>query len=192
MNSKPILLAALGALAINAAPALAEGPDYDYLEFRYAETELDAGSFDVEGDGFVANGSFEFAETVHLFVGYDTLEFDDNVELDTLILGAGLAVPLSNRTDLVFRGGFVDASFETPFFEDDDDGYFMSAGVRSMVTPDIELYGDWRRIDLDNSGDENATTIGGDFFVTDTLAVGPSITWIDDTTTWTLGAKLYF
>lgn len=192
MQRRLLTAAATGALALAAVPASADGLSYSYIEPRWAETELDDGTFDVEGDGFLINGSLEFSETVHLFVGYDSLEFDDNVKVSTRFIGGGLAVPLSPSADLVFRGGFAEAEFETPFFRDEDDGTFLSAGARVLVTPEIELYGDYRRLDLDDAADEDSTTVGLEFYASPTFSVGPSVTWIDDVTTWTLGGRIYF
>lgn len=191
-HKKYPLAALLGALALATAPATAGDLRYSYLEARYAEAELDDDVFDIDGDGLVLNGSLEFSQTVHLFVGYDKLEFDDNVDVSTRLIGGGLVFPVSPQADIVLRAGFAEASFETPFFEDEDDGHFVSAGFRALVTPDIELFGDYRALRLDNAGDENSTTLGLDFYASDDLAVGPSVTWIDDTTIWSLGAKFYF
>lgn len=192
MRHRLFSAAATGVLALSAGAASADGLSYSYLEPRWAETELDDGTFDVEGDGFVFNGSLEFSETVHLFVGFDKLEFDDNVEVSTRLVGGGLSVPLSPRADLVFRGGFAEAEFETPFFSDEDDGTFVSAGARVLVTPDIELYGDYRKLYLDNIDDEESTTLGLEFYASESFSVGPSVTWVDDVTTWTLGGRIYF
>ncbi len=193
MNRRLLRAAATGALALAAGQAAAaDDLSYSYIEPRWAETELDDGTFDVEGDGFLINGSLEFSETVHLFIGYDRLEFDDNVDVSTRLIGGGLAVPLSRSADLVFRGGFAEAEFETPFFSDEDDGTFLSAGARVLVTPDIELYGDYRKLSLDDAADEESTTIGLEFYASDSFSVGPSITWVDDVTTYTLGGRIYF
>ena len=192
MRQRLFSAAATGVLALSAGAASADGLSYSYLAPRWAETELEDDTFDIEGDGFVFNGSLEFSETVHLFVGYENLEFDDNVDVSTRLIGGGLAVPLSSRADLVFRGGFVDAEFETPFFNEDDEGTFLSAGARVLVTPEIELYGDFRSINLDDAGDEESTTIGLEFYASDSFSVGPSVTWVDDVTTYTLGGRIYF
>ena len=192
MRQRLFSAAATGVLALSAGAASADGLSYSYLEPRWAATELEDDTFDIEGDGFVFNGSLEFSETVHLFVGYESLEFDDNVDVSTRLIGGGIAVPLSPRADLVFRGGFVDAEFETPFFSDDDEGTFLSAGARVLVTPEIELYGDFRSINLDDAGDEESTTVGLEFYASDSFSVGPSVTWVDDVTTYTLGGRIYF
>lgn len=195
MKNCAVLAAAL-ALASGAAVADDNRLSYDYLELRYAESEVEINDgfddFDVEGDGFVLNGLVEVGGAFHLFASYDRLEFDDNVDVSTTVYGGGFNFSITPRTDLVLRLGFADARFETPFFEDEDDGVFTSVGIRTMVHEDIELYGSLASLDLDNAADEEIATLGLDFFLTDSLALGPWVQVIDDTTTWTIGAKVYF
>ena len=169
---------------------------YAYLELRYAESEVEVNDgfdeVDVDGDGFVLNGFVEVGGAFHLFANYDRLEFDDNVDISTTVYGGGFNFSISPSTDLVLRLGFADARFETPFFEDEDDGLFTSVGIRTMLHEDIELYGSLANLSLDNAEDEEIATVGIDFFLTDALALGPWVQVIDDTTTWTIGAKVYF
>lgn len=187
---------ALLALASAGAQAHDNPIRYNYAEFRYAESEVEIddsfGSTDIDGDGFVVNGFVELGDSTHLFVNYDRLEFDDNVDLSTTVYGGGFNFAMSNRTDIVLRIGFADARFETPFFEDNDDGLFLSAGIRTMLTDKLEFYGSLASLDLEDAGDEEIATAGIDLFLNDNLAIGPAVQVIDDTTTWSVGAKLYF
>lgn len=185
-------LLAVALLAATSAGAGADGLSYDYLEVRYAETEVDSSFGDIEGDGIVLNGLVELAGPVHLLVGYDRLEFDDGIDVRTTVFGGGIAFNVAPTTDIVLRAGFVDGRISDDFFEDEDDGFFVSAGARSLLTDDIELYGEFRSIDFDRLGEEESMQIGLDFYLSNGLAVGPNITWVEDTTTWSLGAKFYF
>ena len=145
--------AAIGALIAAAGGATADGLSYSYLEPRWAETELDDGIIDV--------GATIFNDLT-------------GVDVKTRFVGGGLALPLSPRADVVIRGGFANAELETPLFADEDDGTFVSLGARVLVTPEIELYGDFRSLNLDDAGDEEWTTIGLEFYASDTFSVGPS------------------
>lgn len=185
--------ALLALMALGAVPALADGLSYNYLEARYAESEIefDFGP-DINADGFLLGGSFEFAETVHLFVDYQTFEFDDAIETNMLVFGAGISSPIGANTDVVLRAGIVSAEFQTPFFTDDDDGYQFSIGLRSLLNESIEFYGNAAFSDLEFSGSQTSYTAGLDFYMGDTLAIGPAVTKTDETNTWSLGVKLYF
>ncbi|MEL6870276.1 MAG: hypothetical protein AAFO81_10790 [Pseudomonadota bacterium] len=191
---KPTLIAL--ALTGLSAGAIADHRDsdlsYDFLEYRYQEAELDFNDFEIDGDGYQFNGALEISDSLHLFGGFDKLTFDDDVELQTRVLGIGWAFDLSARTDIVLRAGVVDAEFEDPQFRQTADGAVFSIGVRSFVRDDIELYGNLNRFQFDDIDDEESTTIGLDFYFSESFAVGPAINWIEDTTTWSLGGKFYF
>ncbi|MEM8547979.1 MAG: hypothetical protein AAGF46_07440, partial [Pseudomonadota bacterium] len=90
------------------------------------------------------------------------------------------------------RGGIVDAEFADGFGRIDDDGYFVSAGARALVTDDIELYGSATRFEFDNFDEEELVTVGADFYFNDSIAVGPTVSWVEDTTTVTIGARIFF
>ncbi|MEN7342085.1 MAG: hypothetical protein AAAFM81_04050 [Pseudomonadota bacterium] len=165
---------------------------YDYLELRYAESEIDVNPGQIDGDGWQFNGLFEISNSLHLFAGYERFEFDDNVRVSTTVVGGGLALGVSPTTDIVLRAGFVDGELDDPLFETSDEGFLLSAGVRSLITPDIELYGNLQTIDFDDIGEEELMTVGADFYLNDEFSIGPNITWVEDTTTWSIGAKFFF
>ncbi|MFK8052317.1 MAG: hypothetical protein AB8F65_05045 [Woeseiaceae bacterium] len=183
--------ATLSLLIFTSCNAGADDLSYDYLEARYSESTIDTDFGDIDGDGLDFNGLFEISDSIHLFANYGRLEFDDNAEVRTTIVGGGFAFGVSPTTDIVLRAGFVDGELDDGFSSFNDDGFLISAGVRSLVTPDIELYGDFRSIDFEDIGEEDSMTVGVDFYLGD-FAIGPNITWVEDTTTWSLGAKFYF
>ncbi|MEO0574477.1 MAG: hypothetical protein AAF004_03370 [Pseudomonadota bacterium] len=200
MPHRPLIALTLTALSVGAyADHRDNALSYDVLEYRYQESELDAGAFDIDGDGYVLAGSVEISNALHVFAGFDKLTFDDNVELKTTSLGIGWAFDLSARTDIVLRAGIVDAEFNTPTFTADDffvdpseDGVLFSAGVRSFVRDDIELYASLNRFQFEEFDDEESVLAGLDFYFSDSFAIGPAIHWVEDTTTWSIGGKFYF
>lgn len=186
----PLSAALLAWASMNATAA--DDLSYDYLEARYAQSEIETDFGNIDGDGWLLNGLFEITDSVHLFAGYDRLEFDDNARVRTTMFGGGFAFGVSPTTDIILRAGFVDGQLTDDFFELNDDGFMVSAGVRSLITPEIELYGTFQSIDFEDIGEEDSMTVGVDFYLNRDFAIGPTIVWIEDTTTWTLGAKFYF
>ncbi|MEM9173172.1 MAG: hypothetical protein AAGA84_10745 [Pseudomonadota bacterium] len=188
------LFSMLALLALTSVPALAERDlNYSYLEVRYQDAEVDIdGAEPIDGDGFVLGGSLAVADNLFLFINRDELEFDDGVTLDTRVLGGGLMFDIGPRVDVVFRAGLVDGEFADPLFIDDDDGYLVSAGIRALVTDTIELHGNMSRIDFDNFDEEDIATFGAEFYISEHLSVGPAISLIEDTTSISVGARLYF
>ena len=184
-----ILLA--GSLA--AANLHAQDLSYDFIEFRYAETEIEVDGFpDVDGDGYQLGGSFSLSPDAHVFVDYERLDFDESVEASGFEVGLGYQVPVGRRTDLILSIAYVDAEVETPFADFSDDGYAVAAGFRGLLSDSIELRGSANYVDLDRSGDDTALELGADFYLNESFSVGPELIVTDETTTWTLGARFYF
>lgn len=180
-----------GSLA--ATSVAAQDLSYDFIEFRYAETEIDVDGFDeVDGDGYQLGGSFALTPDVHAFVDYENLEFDQDVEAAGFEIGLGYQIPVGRSTDLVMRVAYVDAEVDTPFGDFNDDGFSVSAGFRGLLSDSIELRGGASYVDLDRSGDDTSLQLGADFYLNESFSVGPELTLTDETTTWTLGARFYF
>lgn len=166
--------------------------DYNYAELRYVDTELDAGGFDADGDGFEVGGSLELTQAVHLFGSFQTLDFGSGIDLSAFEVGGGYVMPLNNGADLIGRLSYIDGEIDTPLGDADDSGFGFSAGMRNMFTPQIEGRAFVNYTDLDESGDETSIELAGDYFLNDEIALGASLELGDDVTTWTLGARWYF
>jgi hypothetical protein len=175
-----------------AGTASAAELDYNYAELRYIDTELDAGPFDVDGDGFELGGSMELAQSVHIFGNFQTLDFGSGIDASAFEIGGGYAMPLNNSADLVARLSYIDGEIDTPAGDADDSGFGFSAGARSMFTPQIEGRAFINYVDLDESGDEVSFELAGDYFVNDQIALGASLELGDDVTTWTVGGRWFF
>lgn len=182
----------IAASLLMAGSASAAELDYNYGELRYIETELDAGPFDVDGDGFEIGGSMELAQSVHIFGNFQTLDFGSGIDASAFEIGGGYAMPLNNGADLVARLSYIDGEIDTPAGDADDSGFGFSAGARNMFTPQIEGRAFVNYVDLDESGDEVSFEIAGDWFVNAQVALGASLELGDDVTSWTLGARWYF
>lgn len=186
-------VAVLAGLLLVAGNAAAAELDYNYAELRYVDTELDAGPFDVDGDGFKIGGSLELAQSVHLFGSFQTLDFGSGVDVSAFEVGGGYAMPLNNGADLVGRLSYIDGEIDTGGGGDlDDSGFGFSAGLRNMFTPQIEGRAFVNYVDLDESGDEVSFELAGDYFLNEQVALGASLELGDDVTTWTLGARWFF
>jgi hypothetical protein len=175
-----------------AGSAAAAELDYDYAELRWLDTELDAGGFDADGDGFEIGGSLELTEEVHLFGNYQTLDFGGGVDASAFEIGGGYVMPLNNGGDLVGRLSYIDGEIDAGPGNFDDSGFGISAGFRNMFHPQIEGRAFVNYADLDESGSETSFEVAGDYFLNDEIALGASLEFGDDVTTWTLGARWFF
>lgn len=183
--------AACAALLLAGSTAAAEF-SYTYGELRYIDTELDAGPFDVDGDGFQIGGSLDLAQSVHIFGNYQTLDFGAGIDVSAFQIGGGYSMPLNNGADLVGRLSYIDGEIDAAGGDEDDSGFGFSAGIRNMFTPQIEGRAFVNYVDLDESGDEFSFEIAGDYFLNEEIALGASLQLGDDVTAWTLGARWYF
>lgn len=177
-----------------ALPAMAESPNYNFLELGYQSVDLDVGGgIDVDGDGYLIGGSFEFAESFFGFIGYNETGFDFSVDLTQLQAGFGWHTDLTDNTDFFATASWVDAEVDAPGFGSvSEDGYGLSIGVRSNVTDLIELYGEIAYVDLGSGSDSTAFGIGIFFNITDSFALGLGATDDDDITSYNASARFYF
>lgn len=186
-------LAGLSAVLLMAGSGTALADfDYNYGELRYIDTELDAGQFDADGDGFEIGGSLELTPAVHLFGNFQTLDFPGGVDVSGFEVGGGYAMPLASGADLVARLSYIDGEIDAGPADFDDSGFGFSAGFRHMFHPQIEGRAFINYVDLDESGDETSVELAGDYFLNEEIALGASLELGDDITTWTLGARWYF
>lgn len=167
--------------------------NYDYAELRYVDVEIDTdGGNDADGDGFEIGGSYQIADNWHLFGSYQTLDFDFNIDLSTLEIGAGYMVPVNTNTDLVARLAYIDGEIDTGFGDLDDSGLGMSAGFRHLFSPQIEGRAFINYVDLDESGSDTSFELAGDYFFNNQFSGGISLEFGDDATSFSLGGRYYF
>lgn len=174
------------------APVLADDHmSYNFIEAAYIDTEIDDG-LDIDGDGFGLNGSIEIAESFFLTASYATQEFDAGIDLDQKSIGLGGYMPLSDTVDLVGSISYVDAEIDSRFGSADDNGLGFGVGLRAQVAPNIELEGGVNYVDLDDSGDDTSLALGGRYYFTEEFALGAGVSFGDDVTSWSIGARFEF
>jgi hypothetical protein len=155
-------------------------PNYTYLDGRVVSIDPDGpgGS----SDGLRIGGSMLFQPKL-----FGVASLTDIDELTQLDVGVGLREPLSTRTDLVGIAGLVFA--DTEF--DDDIGFSLTGGVRSLVTPQIELGGYVGYVNIFDDGDITLTGEGL-LHVTRELSLVASLGLSDDYNAITIGARWNF
>lgn len=178
-----------------ASATLADGFSYTHLDGGYARTEIDSNVFgaDVDGDGFFLGGSLAATDNFHVFAAFSDQDFDFDLNYQTLSVGAGVNWPLHPNLDIVGRLSYVKADIDGPFgISISDDGYAAGAGLRGRVAERVELEGGLVYVNYDESGSDTTPNLGARFLLTDAFALGASVSFEDDVTTWGIGARLNF
>lgn len=183
-----------GALMLTSATALADGLSYSYIEAAYQEVDLDlGGGIDVDGDGYAFGGSVAVGDDWYIFAGYSTADFESVVDLTILTVGGGWHTSMSDKTDFYAQLGFADGEIDVSGFgSEDDSGIAVEVGIRSMVNPNLELYGNVGMVDFDGFNDGTAVGAGLWYTVSGNLALGLGAAFEDDVTSYGVGVRLYF
>lgn len=184
----------IGALMLSSATAMAEGPSYSYIQASYQKVDIDLGAgLDADGDGFGVAGSVAINDNWFVFAGYASSELESVVDLDQTTLGGGWNSAISETTDWFATLAYIDLGVSARGFGSaSDSGFGVSVGLRSMLNPNLELYGSLGYSDLGDGGDGTAVTAGLWYTVTGNLALGLGLDVSEDVTGYGVGIRLYF
>jgi hypothetical protein len=184
-------ISATVALLVIALPALAEGPEYTFAEVGFGRIDLDGLDESVDADAYNLGVSVEFGPSLQGFLNYGTADFGFDTELDEWAVGMGFHGSLSATSDFVVNLAFLHAEVRTLFGSDTDEGFGVSTGIRSMVTPKVELAGFVSYADYD-SGGEFGVTGKAWYFLTRQFAIGANVGIAEDVTRYGITGRFYF
>lgn len=175
----------LAVLALGAA-ASASAADFSYSNVDAGWARSDIDNVNENGDGFFVRGSVAFGTNWFASAGYRQVSFDTgagDIDVDLIDVGLGGHLPLSDRIDGVGRISYLDVSADGPFGGSaDDDGFGLSAGIRALATPQLELEASLEYTDFDEAGDDTGVRLGGRFNFTSAWAAGIELLLTDDQT----------
>lgn len=162
---KSVLFGALMALPM---AAMAEGVSYNFVQLEYSDFEVDGEvsgfNVDGDGDGWTIGGVFSVSDLVFLGASYSDGDADvsaggisGNVELETTTVGIGVhSAQFTGGVDLFGTINYVDV--------DDDDGFGVQIGARTMITPSFEGNIAYTYVDVGDGSD--GFDIGGVYLFT--------------------------
>ncbi|WP_281715807.1 outer membrane beta-barrel protein [Alteromonas sp. CyTr2] len=189
---RTILASIFGALSLN---TFAASPSYDFVKAGYVQADIeDAGDF--EPSGFQIQGFKSLNENVYLTGRYGQLGEDVSgvdIDLDYASAGFGYRYGLTQNTDffgeVTYEYVNIDVELDSISGEDDN-GYGITAGIRSMLSEQFELRGAIRYIDIED--DETAFEIGADYFFTPQFSFGATYVIADDVDLLGVSARYTF
>ena len=189
---RTILASIFGALSLN---TFAASPSYDFVKAGYVQADIeDAGDF--EPSGFQIQGFKSLNENVYLTGRYGQLGEDVSgvdIDLDYASAGVGYRYGLTQNTDffgeVTYEYVNIDVELDSISGEDDN-GYGITAGIRSMLSEQFELRSAIRYIDIED--DETAFEIGADYFFTPQFSFGATYVIADDVDLLGVSARYTF
>lgn len=187
------------------AAAFAGGPSelsYTYVQGGYTSLTTDS---DVDADGWYAGGSFLVLPNVFVFGSYSDTSSEDftgplgavtfNIDATSYNAGLGLRAPVTDFMDINVGAAWVHAESDTNAStggssSTSDDGYSISAGVRSLLGKALEVNAGYNYVDLDDS--QGSFDVGGLVHITSLISVSAAYRFGEDANAWTAGARLNF
>jgi len=172
---------------------------YDFIQGTYSSSSVDIGSGygDIDASGFGASGSFSITPNIALTGSFGTTNFDTflGVDIDATEFTFGITAhtAIAPKTDIY--GGFsvlmadMEASDGVITVSDDDTGNVISAGLRHMVSDNVELNAGFSLVDVfeDTS---NSFGLGARFYSEENVSFGIGYTTGDDVDTILLNARI--
>ena len=216
MNARQVRLLAVAALPLVTgnwfATALADGPQYTYLDAGYQWVDVN-NAVRVDGgqhEGIKLNASLGLTEFgpvgLHLFGEY----FDGDLngandgcgdrDSQSYVVGIGTHYKLTESTHIVANLGYVDVDGDVVTDGDtcakssvSDDGYEVEGLIRSALSEQVEIEVGYRYTDLSDSDIDNRDTfIGLGYLVNDQLTLRVRGIVFDDDTGIELGVRYHF
>jgi hypothetical protein len=186
---KHIALGTVMALGIGAQAVAAEGLSYNNIDLSYVDGQIDGGEgFDLDGDGFLLEGSVGLGERLFVLGSFGSLNLD-GAKLKPLSLGLGGHLPLGMSVDVVGALSFERLKLEGAGSES---GWGASVGLRGKLGDSFELNGAIKHVDIGDFGSDMEFTVGGRYYFTDAFAVGVDFTKWDDLDLQTWGIALRY
>jgi len=166
------------------APEPAGDLSYSYAQLRYVDLD------DGDGDGLQFGVSFQLSDDWMVLGEITSIDLAGNADGSTLEVGGGYIHDLERDFDLIATFSVIGAETDSPFGDDDDTGIGLSLGTRGMLTPELEIRGAVKHVNLDNN--DTYLELGGDYYFTSRFSAGASIEFAGDTDLYTVGARLHF
>ncbi|MDF2178355.1 outer membrane beta-barrel protein [Aliiglaciecola sp. CAU 1673] len=190
-----ILLAALTGAAMFSASVLAAQPNWNNVQLSYAKLDID--DTDISANGLDLSGSVLVGSNYILqgnFLSVSDEIFGVDVDLDWTSIGMGYRHAITGNTDVFgivsYESVELSASSRFDSESEDDNGYGLAIGVRSMLNDNIELKGVISRIDIEDA----ETFIEGSvaYYFAPQFAVGAGYKVGDDMDLFTISARYSF
>ena len=177
------------ALALPALTQAAAEPRYTYVEGGWVHADFD--NVNEDGDGWGIGGSYAFHKNFHFVADYQDVDLGGSADASAFSFGLGGNLPLRAGLDAVGRVRWIHEEIDVGNSGNDDDGYGLEFGLRTMINPQLELNGWVKYVDVGDS-DNTSLAVGGLYEIANNFALGADFEFSDDVTALFLKARYYF
>lgn len=170
-----------------------QAPKWDFVQATYATVEIDEID-ELDLAGFAISGSKLITKNLFIAAAYDNVSdtyYDNKIDMTNLTAGIGYRHSLSTTTDVYGIASIINQDIDTSFGGDDDTGYMLSVGVRSMLTDAFELSGSAAYGDIFDESD-TSFAVSAFYHFNANLSVGASYAIADDTDTLAASVRYSF
>ena len=182
-------------LFVFSASVYADGLSYNSVTASYGQIDFD--DFNADGDIISIGFSAEVGESFFVFGDYAVADIEEagiSADVDMLSAGIGYHMPMSDNVDFVSSLSYEYIDITLPFGlgSVDDNGFGLGAGIRFAASEQVEIAAGLSYVDLSDGGDETGFSAAFLYNFTESFTVGVEGDWTDDTTAYSLGARIYF
>jgi hypothetical protein len=192
-------------LVLASALLLSMGTVQAVESVRWDNASLSYQSVDLDGDkltGFGISGTKLVGDNVFIAGSYGSVSDDVDVfgskvdmDLNTLSIGLGYRHAISSTTDFFgivsYQDMEVEASFQGNSEDASENGYGLQAGLRSLVTAQLELSGSLSYVDIADES-ETGFNVSAMYHFTDQFSAGVGYGKSDDVDSLSLSAIIFF
>ncbi len=146
---KKLLLGSAMVSALFSPVAFAETPSFNVVEGGYSR--LSAIGSDDNADGLTIRGSTDLTDMIYINGEYTSRTLDDatnnvlandDIDLNTASIGLGVKFPVGESTAVYGEANYVNLKSKSLGESDTEIGHNLAFGVRSMISPSTEVYGE--------------------------------------------------
>ena len=182
-------------LFVFSASTYAEGLSYNSVTASYGQIDFD--DFNADGDIISIGFSAEVGESFFVFGDYAVADIEEagiSVDVDMWSAGIGYHMPMSDNVDFVssLSYEYIDVTLPFGLGSVDDNGFGLGVGIRYAANEQIEIDAGLSYIDLSDGGDGTGVSAAFLYNFTESFTLGVEGDWTDDTTAYSVGARVYF
>jgi hypothetical protein len=178
-------------LALAPAAAFAE-MSYSNVELKYLDISLSDSLFNVNGDGFAIDGSYELNSKVFLLGEWQDQSYDFGVDGHQYELGAGFHHAISSTVDFVGTLSYLDSKVSAGSVSASDNGFGLGGGVRARLGKEFELDAGLKYVDFDKGGSDTGLHANGRWYFKKQMALSFGIDSTDNADVWSVGFRAEF